>query len=123
ERLRERLLDLEVQGTWRGGIAGQLGPEFGKDRPAVREVAEMVLERGEPSHRLTPDLESREAVGNALLRVRDYFQDRLAQLTQRGPLGLVEGVQVAIHLPRTRRWLGRRARRKRQPLIAQGLPE
>src|SRR5258707_2866912 len=53
--------------------------ELGKDGAAVRQVAQIVLERGESSDCLSPDLEGRDAVVDPLLGVGDDIEDRLAQ--------------------------------------------
>jgi hypothetical protein len=64
----------------------------------VRQVAEVVLERGEPGDRLSPDVESRDAVGDPLLGVGDDIKDPVAQQGQRRALRLLLGIQVLVDL-------------------------
>lgn len=56
----------------------------------------MVLERGEPGDRLSPHLKGRDAVGDPLLGLGEDIEDRLAQLGQRGPLRLLQAIEVLI---------------------------
>src|ERR1022692_2184400 len=58
----KRLIDTEAQGPRRGHVSFEFFCHLGKDRTAVRQVAQMVLERGEPCDCLPPDLECRDAV-------------------------------------------------------------
>ena len=56
----------------------------------------MVLERGESGDRLSPHLKGRQTVGDPLLGIGDDGEDRLAQLSQRGPLRLLQAIEVVI---------------------------
>jgi hypothetical protein len=58
----------------------------------------VVLERGEPRDRLSPDLESGEAVGDPLLGLGKDVKDRLAQQGQRRALRLLKRIQVLVDL-------------------------
>jgi hypothetical protein len=64
----------------------------------MRQVAQMVLKRGEPRDGLSPDLEGRDAVGDPLLGRGQDLQDRLTQPGQRRALGLLQSIQVLIDL-------------------------
>src|ERR1700738_875504 len=56
----------------------------------------MVLERGESGDCLSPDLERRDAVGDPLLGLGEEIEDRLAQLSQRCALRLLQGIEVLV---------------------------
>jgi hypothetical protein len=58
----------------------------------------VVFERGEPCDRLSPDFESRGAVGDPLLGLGQDIKDRLAQQGQRRALRLLQGIQVLVDL-------------------------
>ena len=58
----------------------------------------MALESRETSNGLAPELERRHAVRDALIRVRDERDDRVAQLGKRCPLGLIERAKVLVDL-------------------------
>ena len=64
----------------------------------MRQVAQMVFERGEPGDGLSADLEGRESVGDALLGLGEEVEDRLAQLGQRGALRLFQRIEVPVDL-------------------------
>src|SRR5450631_3447133 len=64
----------------------------------MREVAEMVLERGEARDHLAADPEARNRVRNALLSLRKEVQDGLAKRTQRRLLRLVQCRQIRVNL-------------------------
>src|SRR3984957_20659767 len=61
--------DVEVERPCCHCVAAELVLELGKDGAAVRQVAQVGLERGEAGDRLAANLEGRSAVGNALLGV------------------------------------------------------
>ena len=69
---------------------------WGMHRPAVRQVAEVVLEGREPRDGLASQLERGHPVGDALLRLRDDGHDGVPQGCQRGPLRFVEGGEVLV---------------------------
>jgi len=55
----------------------------------MRQVAQVVLKRGEPGDGLSPDLEGWESVGDPLLGLGEDVEDRLTQLGQRCALRLL----------------------------------
>jgi hypothetical protein len=58
----------------------------------------MVLEGGETRDGFAPEFERRHAVRHALLCVRDDRNDRVAQLGERCPLGLIKSAEVLVDL-------------------------
>ena len=55
----------------------------------MRQVAQVVLKRGEPGDGPSPDLEGWESVGDPLLGLGEDVEDRLTQLGQRCALRLL----------------------------------
>src|SRR6185437_1446577 len=66
---RQWFIDREVQRSCGALIAGELRRERGQIRAAVRQVAQVILERGKPGDSLAVDLERRHSVGDAFLNV------------------------------------------------------
>lgn len=95
---RQGLADVEAQCARRGCVALELVPELGEDGAAVRQVAEVGLERGEAGDRLSAHLEGREAIGHPLLGLGEDVKYRLAQLGERFALGLIQAIQVLVDL-------------------------
>jgi len=62
------------------------------------QIAEMVLECGEPGDCPSPHLERGDAVGDPLLGLRDDIQDRLPEPGQRGALRFFQRIQVLVDL-------------------------
>jgi hypothetical protein len=58
----------------------------------------VALERGEPGDGLSPDPESRDAVGDPLLGLGQDIKDHLAQQGRRRALRLLQGIQVLVDL-------------------------
>src|ERR1700680_197608 len=63
----------------------------------MREVAEMVLERGEARDHLAADPEARNRVRNALFSLRKDLQDGLTKRTQRRLLRLLQCRQIRVN--------------------------
>src|SRR5580692_1417060 len=91
-------VNVEAQCALRARVARELVRKLGEDGTAVRKVAQMILERGEPGDGLSPDLEGGEAVGHALLGVGEDVEDPLPQQGQRAALRLLQGFQVSVDL-------------------------
>jgi hypothetical protein len=72
--------------------------ELGEDGTAVRQVAQMVLERGEPGNRLSLHFEGRQTVRDTLLGLGEDVEDPLAQQGQCAALRLLQGFQVSVDL-------------------------
>ena len=62
----------------------------------MRQVAQVVLKRGEPGDCFSPDLEGWESVGDPLLGLGEDIEDRLAQLSQRCALRLLQSIQILV---------------------------
>jgi hypothetical protein len=92
------LVDVEAKRSGRGRITRQLRAELREDGAAVWQVAEMVLECGEPGDRLAPNFEGWGAVGHPLVGAREDVHDRLTQAGERAALWLVQGLQVGVDL-------------------------
>jgi hypothetical protein len=95
---RERFINREVQRALRLGEHRQLVPELRKNRAAVGQVAQVILECCESGDDLALHSESRRPVRDALLGLGEEAGDGIAQLTQRGSLGLIELGQIPIDL-------------------------
>jgi hypothetical protein len=89
-----------VESALRHRESAELIPELSQDRAAERQVAQVVLERGEASDDLALHTESRNAVGEHLLSLRKDLKDRPAQRLKRAALGLIESAQVLVNLRR-----------------------
>src|ERR1700736_459307 len=90
---REWLVDVKAKCSRGGRVTFQFFAELDEHRPAVRQVAEMVLKRGEACDRLAADLERRGAIGDALVSVGQDVQDRFTQLGQGAALRLIQRLQ------------------------------
>jgi hypothetical protein len=77
---------------------GELAGQFGENRAAVGQVAQVVLEGGKARDRLALDLETGHAVGDALLGVGDHSQDVAAEPAERRALRFIQALQVLIDL-------------------------
>ena len=66
---REWLVDVKAKCSREGRIPFQFFAELDEHRPAVRQVAEMVLKGGEACDRLAADLERRGTTGDALVSI------------------------------------------------------
>jgi hypothetical protein len=87
-----------VQGALGHRVAVELIRKLREDRAAERQVAQVILERGKASDRLTAYPESRNAVGDHLFRVRDDLEDRAPQRLKRAAARLLDTTQILVDL-------------------------
>src|SRR5437763_16983229 len=87
----------EVQGALGHRVALELVAKLPKNRAAERQVAQVILERGEARDGLAVQAEGRDAIGDQLFRLRDDLEDRPTQRLKRAALGLLESPQLLVY--------------------------
>src|ERR1700730_3782568 len=98
ESLGEWPLDRKLQCTLGRHVAGNVIWYLGKYGTTVRQIAEMVLERGESSYDLAPESVRRHPIRDDLLGFGNDAANGLPQLLQRSPFGLIELRQILVNL-------------------------
>lgn len=88
----------EMQRTLRARVPIKPVREQAEHRPTERQVAEMLAERRETRDDLAVHPKRRDAIGDALLRVRDDPENHLTQLLKRYTLSLLDRPQIRVDL-------------------------
>ena len=110
KRRRQLGVNRELQRTLRGLVAGRLVSERFEHRPAVRQVAQVVLEGREACDELAILSKRWHAVGDALVRVRQQLSKRSSQRLEGGTPGLLDFREIRIDRIRRHRLILSRAR-------------
>ena len=98
KRLRQWTVDWELKCPGRRPVVSNLVLQGRKYGTAMRQVAEMVLERCESGDDFPLHPECRETVGDSFFRFGHHPKNVLAQALQGGTLWLVEVGQVFVNL-------------------------
>ncbi len=96
--LRQWTVDWELKCPGRRPVVSNLVLQGRKYGTAMRQVAEMVLERCESGDDFPLHPECRETVGDSFVSVGHHLKDGLAQALQRRPFRLIEVGQVFVNL-------------------------
>src|SRR5205807_6149697 len=100
QRLRQWAVDREVQRALGHRVSAKLISKLFEDRPAERQVAQVVLERRESRDNLAVHAEGGNAVRDPLLSLWDDLENQAAQRLKGYALRLVDTAQVVVDLRR-----------------------
>jgi L-lysine 2,3-aminomutase len=90
ERLWQRAIGRKVQRALRHRVSAKFVSKLSEDRPAERQVAQVVPKRGEARNHLAMHAEGGNAVRDALVSLWDDLENRAAQRLKGSALRLVE---------------------------------
>jgi len=97
-RLWQRSVQGEVEGTLGHRVTVKLICKLPEDRTTERQVAQMILERGEARDCLASYAEGGNPVRDHLLGVRDDLKNGAAQCLKRAALRLIDSPQILVNL-------------------------